>query len=162
MKAGLLLKFLKTCPPKMEVGITVVSKEGAQFWGLDGLGMSVFKAPDGQKCVSLLEARRNDPFPKGAIIESNSTHFDDAPMSIDSIQKEISARFDFGDLSNDMQLNDDETADVIFETIHGQIGDLIRINNSLLCYVKNKYKKQKEYWIEVKKPEGEQNEKVHS
>lgn len=27
MKAGgLLLKFLKTCPPKMEVGITVVSK----------------------------------------------------------------------------------------------------------------------------------------
>jgi len=154
MKVNQLKRFLMTCTPTCDVGITVMTKEGPQFWTFDGVnGFSIFKAPDGHKCISLLESRKNDAYPYGAEIHGMEAVFDDIPLSPDSILAELKARFDITPKIKDKkidELTDDELTDIMFETIHKEIGDLIRLNNDLLVYVKNKFKKQKKYWIEVK------------
>lgn len=152
MKANQLKRLLMSCSPNMEVGITIMTKEGPQFWGIEGSGLSIFKSPDGSKCMSLFEARKNDPYPEGAIVKGIDMLFDDIPTDPDSILTELKARFDVtphvtGKKPED--LTDDELTDIMFEAIHKEMGDLIRLNNNLLVYVKNKYKKQKKYWVEV-------------
>lgn len=158
MKAIQLKKFLATCPPKCEVGISVLTKDGVQFWGINGTDFSVFKAPDGGKAISIMEARMNDPFPEGYSIEGIDAVFDDAPMSPASICKELTDRFDIKfdgeEYDKAKVMTDDELSDVVFDLIHQNIADLIRLNNDLLVYVKNRFKKQKKYWIDVKPRES--------
>lgn len=152
MNVNQLKRFLMSCTPKTEIGITVMTKEGAQFWSLDGNGLSIFKSPDGNKCLSLLEARKNEPFPEGAILRGIDVSFDDVPLNPDAIMDELKARFDITPQVQNKKLDeltDDELTDIMFEALHKEIGDLIRLNNDLLVYVKNKFKKQKKYWIEV-------------
>ena len=153
MRVNQLKRFLLTCMPNTDVGITLVTKEGLQFCALNGNDMTIFKAPDGSKCLSLFNARKNEPFPEGAVIQGVDMPFDDIPTSPDNILTELKARFDITPQvagKKPEELSDDELTDVMFECIHKEIGDLIRLNNDLLVYVKNKFKKQKKYWIEVK------------
>lgn len=164
MKAIQLKKFLATCPPKCEVGISVLTKEGVQFWGINGTDFSVFKAPDGGKAISILEARMNDPYPEGYSIEGVDAVFDDVPMSPESICKELTDRFDIkfdGQEEYDKAkvMTDEELSDLVFDLIHQNIADLIRLNNDLLVYVKNRFKKQKKYWIDVKPRESKEDDK---
>lgn len=163
MKVSQLKRFLMTCSPNMDIGISLMTKGGAQFCNIEGNGMSVFKTSDGCKCLSLFEARKNDPFPEGAIVEGIDMLFDDIPTDPDAILAELNARFNITPQvagKKPEELSDDELTDVMFECIHKEIGDLIRLNNNLLVYVKNKYKKQKKYWITVTPREVQENAKL--
>ena len=156
-----LKKFLATCSPKCKVGITVQSKEGSQFWETHGSDFTVFVAPDGGKCLSLFDARINDPFPDGYSINGVDAVFDDIPMTAESICKELDERFnikfDDEEYEKAKVMSSDELSDLMFDLIHQNIADLIRLNNDLLVYVKNRFKKQKKYWIDVKPRENKEN-----
>lgn len=159
MKANQLKRLFQTCTPNTEVGITVLTKQGPQFWGLEASGMSVFKAPDGSKCLSIMEARINDPFPDGAIINGVNILFDDIPTEPDAILKELKDRFDITPMTDGKkpeELSDEELSEILFRCVHQEIGNLIRLNNNLLVYVKNKFKMQKKYWIDMKEKGNEQ------
>ena len=154
MKVSQLKRFFMTCTPNTDVGITVVTKVGLQFSVIDGNDMSLFKAPDGTKCLSLFNARKNEPYPDGAIIQGVNMYFDDIPTSPEEILNELKARFDINPIANGKkpeELTDEELTEILFRCVHQEIGNLIRLNNNLLVYVKNKYKMQKKYWIDVKK-----------
>lgn len=160
MKVNQLKRFLLTCTPNTDVGITLVTKQGLQFTVIDGNDMSIFKSPDGTKCLSLFNARKNEPFPEGAIIQGVNMYFDDIPTSPEEILNELKARFDITPMTNGKkpeELTDDELTEILFRCVHQEIGNLIRLNNNLLVYVKNKYKMQRKFWIDVK--EKERNEK---
>ena len=152
MRVNQLKRFLMSCTPNTEVGVTILSKEGPQFWEIEGNGLSIFKSPDGAKCLSLLEARKNDPYPEGAIVKGIDMLFDDIPTNPDAIITELKNRFEitpYTDGRKPEELSDDELTEVLFRCIHQEIGNLIRLNNNLLVYVKNKFKMQKKYWINV-------------
>ena len=78
--------------------------------------------------------------------------FDDIPTNPDAIITELKNRFEITPYTNGRkpeELSDDELTEVLFRCIHQEIGNLIRLNNNLLVYVKNKFKMQKKYWINV-------------
>lgn len=159
MQVNQLKRFLMTCSPAMPIGITVQTKEGPQFWDLKVTNASFFHAPNGQKCLSLLDVRKNEPFPQGATIEGDFVNFDDAPIDPDDILHALNERFDLetGQTAAEVQnLSTGELVDIMLEMLHKEIGELISLNNNLLVYIdmKNKFRKQKEYWIEVKKKEA--------
>ncbi len=158
MKVNRLKRFLMTCSPMASIGVTVQTKKGPQFWDFDDGAMSVFKAPDGNKCVSIMEIRVNDPLPDGAVVEGLAVPVDDAPISPDKILAELNERFDIESptMTKDkvLKMTTDELQAVMFDVIHNEIAELIKLNNDLLVYVKNRYKFQQQYWIDVKKKEG--------
>ncbi len=157
MQVNQLKRFLMTCSPMGSVGVTVQTKKGPQFWDFDKGGLSIFKAPDGKKCISIMEIRVNDPLPDGAIVEGLAVPVDDAPISPDKILEELDTRFDISSesLTKDkvLKMTTDELQSVMFDVIHNEIAELIKLNNDLLVYVKNRYKFQNQYWIDVKKKE---------
>lgn len=155
MQVNHLKRFLMTCSPAMPVGITVQTKEGPQFWDLKITNASFFHAPNGSKCLSLMDVRKNDPLPQGSVVEGEFVSFDDAPINPDDILHALNERFDLDTNQTPeevKQLTTSELVDIMLEMLHKEIGELISLNNNLLVYIdmKNKFKKQKEYWIDVK------------
>lgn len=158
MQVNQLKRFLMTCSPAMPVGITVQTKDGPQFWDLKVTNASFFRAPNGSKSLSLLDVRKNDPMPQGAVIEGDFVNFDDAPIDPDEILHALNERFELNTnqtAAEVQELSTGELVDIMLEMLHKEIAELICLNNNLLVYIdmKNKYRKQKEYWIEVKKKE---------
>ncbi len=157
MKVNHLKRFLSTCSPMATIGVTVQTKQGPQFWDFDAGGMSVFKAPDGKRCISIMDIRINDPLPEGAIVKGIAVPVDDAPIDPDKIMEALDERFNIESegmtKEKVMKMTTDELQAVLFDVIHNEIAELIKLNNDLLVYVKNRYKFQQQYWIDVQKKE---------
>lgn len=158
MRVNQLKRFLMTCSPMSSIGVTVQTKQGPQFWDFDAGAMSIFKAPDGKKCVSVMDIRVNDPLPEGAIVEGLAVPVDDAPISPDALMQTLDEKFNIQskEMTKEkvLKMTTDELQSILFDVIHNEIADLIKINNDLLVYVKNRYKFQNEYWIDVKRKEA--------
>lgn len=145
MKAGLMAKALKKLPPDTEVGVNVLTLDGSEFWALG----KDFKIMDEGKSLAIFEVRRNKGLPKHACLKNIQT-VDEAPLDYDLIKEEIDERFEVtNDISEEDRKSFDKDALVgfIFECLHKEIAELIRLNNDLLVYLDKKF--MKDYWIET-------------
>lgn len=144
MKAGLLAKALKKLPPDIEVGVNVLTQDGSEFWALG----KDFKIMDEGKNLAIFEVRRNKGLPKHACLKTIQT-VDEAPLAYDIIKEEIDERFEIkDDLTEEdrKSFNQEVLTACIFECLHKEIAEIIRLNNDLLLYLDKKY--MKDYWIE--------------
>ena len=143
MQVRQLIKALRKLDPNLTVGMSVRTLEGSEFWALG----DKFKIMDGGKTLCLWECRRNKGLASHAKLKNVVWTVDSAPLEYDYIRQELDNRFSLDPETDPGKVSEEEAINLIFECIHKEIAQLIRLNNDLLLLL-NHPDKTPYYWIE--------------
>lgn len=143
MQVKYLIKLLKKFNPDLVVGMSVRTQEGSEFWALG----DKFKVMDGGKTLCLWECRRNKGLATHAKLKNIVWTVDSAPLDYETVKKELDQRFCIEPDSDPGEVTEEEAVNLIFECVHKEIAQLIKLNNDLLLLL-NHPDKTRYYWIE--------------
>ncbi len=154
MKVGFLRNIFKSFDKNVDVGVTVKTKDGDQFWQFSHEEIKTFLDPCNKKhrFVSLFSMAVRDPMSEGARFRNTDLQADNVLVSperaIDALKQYVDIEFE-GDTSILKALSQEDYTDIIFGQIHKIIAELVNINNTLCFYAKNRYAVTAKYFIDV-------------
>lgn len=154
MKLGFLRNILKSFDKNVDIGVTVKTKEGDQFWEFSHEEIRTFLDPKNKKhrFVSLFSMAVRDALADGARFRNTDITAENVLISpdraIEALKQYIDIEFD-GDTTILQALSQEEPTDIVFSQIHKIIGELVNINNSLCFYAKNRYAVTAKYYIDI-------------
>ena len=154
MKVGYLRTLLASFKPDTDIGVTVKTKDGDQFWHFSHEEVRTFGDPFNKKhrLVSLFSMAVRDPLTEGARIRNTDIKTDNMIVSPERAMEALKQYFDLKieDSDNALQaLSQNDVTELIFKKIHQSIAELVNINNSLCFYAKNRYAMTAKYFIDV-------------
>ena len=160
MKVGYLRTLLASFKPDTDIGVTVKTKDGDQFWHFSHEEVRTFSDPFNKKhrLVSLFSMAVRDPLTEGARIRNTDIKTDNMIVSPERAIEALKQYFDLNieDSNNALQaLSQNDVTELIFEKIHQSIAELVNINNSLCFYAKNRYAMTAKYFIDVESKKAE-------
>lgn len=146
MRVKDLIKKLQTMPQNAYVGMNVLTPASSEFWCIKERTVT---ALDHGTTVCLFQVRQRKPLPKRAVLKMAIPAIDSGDCTFDDVFERLDSRYNFEvDLNKVKQCSDKDVVSTIYEVIHEDIGELLRLEEDLTVLLNNP-NISSEYTVEV-------------
>lgn len=146
MRVKDLIKKLQGMPQNAQVGMNVITPETSEFWCIKEKAVTPM---DNGQTVCLFQVRQRKPLPKRAILKMVVPTIDSADCTYDDVFERLDERYDFEcDMKKVKTCTDKEVISTVFEVIHKDIAELVRLEEDFSNLLHNP-DMTREYTIEI-------------
>lgn len=146
MRVKDLIKKLKTMPQDAQVGMNVITPNTSEFWCIKERAVTPM---DGGQTVCLFQVRQRKPLPKRAVLKMSIPAIDSADCTFEDVFERLDERYDFDcDMKKVKECTDKEVISTVFEVIHEDIAELIRLEEDFSNLLHNP-NMTREYTVEI-------------
>lgn len=135
MRVKDLIKKLQSMPQNAQVGMNVITPNTSEFWCIKEKAVTPM---DNGQTVCLFQVRQRKPLPKRAVLKMAIPVIDSADCTFDDVFERLDTRYDFdGDVKKLKEYSDKAVISTIYEVIHEDIAELIRLEEDLTNLIHN-------------------------